>query len=70
MAMLAISAWAVVEVVERSEDVRAANSSWWRQNEITIVMTLITYSFPYVFEVLGIIESYHPRKQLRLQLGR
>ncbi|XP_058805239.1 transmembrane channel-like protein [Phymastichus coffea] len=70
IAMLVLSAWAVVEVVDRSEDVRAANSSWWRQNEITIVMTLITYSFPFVFEVLGIIESYHPRKQLRLQLGR
>ncbi|XP_031776655.1 transmembrane channel-like protein 2 isoform X2 [Nasonia vitripennis] len=70
MALLAVSAYAVVEVVERSEDIRAANSSWWRQNEITVVMTLITYSFPILFEVLGIIESYHPRKQLRLQLGR
>ena len=68
--MLLISAYAVVEVVERSENVKAMHNSWWRQNEITVVMTLIGYSFPIVFEVLGMIESYHPRKQLRIQLAR
>ncbi|KAJ8687550.1 hypothetical protein QAD02_023344 [Eretmocerus hayati] len=70
MAMLVVSAYAVVEIVERSENVRESDSSWWRQNEITVVLTLITYTFPIAFEILGIIESYHPRKQLRLQLGR
>lgn len=70
MAMLVISAYVVVEIVDRSENVREVNSSWWRQNEITVVLTLIAYIFPIFFEVLGMIESYHPRKQLRLQLGR
>jgi hypothetical protein len=70
MGMLAVSAYAVVEVVERSENIEETNRNWWRQNEITVVMTLISYSFPILFEVLGIIESHHPRKQLRLQLGR
>ncbi|KAL7298233.1 hypothetical protein TKK_0009222 [Trichogramma kaykai] len=69
--LLAASAYAVVEVVERSEHIpEEERGNWWRQNEITVVMTLITYSFPIIFELLGIVESYHPRKQLRLQLGR
>ena len=68
--MLLISAYAVVTVVERSENVKAVHDSWWRQNEITVVMTLIGYTFPMIFEVLGILESYHPRKQLRIQLAR
>lgn len=70
MAMLVISAYAVVEIVDRSENFKVPHSSWWTQNEITVVLTLITYTFPIFFEILGIIESYHPRKQLRLQLGR
>ncbi|XP_018374471.1 PREDICTED: transmembrane channel-like protein 2 [Trachymyrmex cornetzi] len=33
-------------------------------------MSLITYLFPILFEILGFLESYHPRKQLRIQLAR
>ena len=69
VALLAASAYAVVEVVERSrEPDRDAN--WWRQNEITMVLTLITFIYPIIFEVLGFFEGFHPRKQLRLQLAR
>ncbi|CAG5084720.1 Similar to Tmc3: Transmembrane channel-like protein 3 (Gallus gallus) [Cotesia congregata] len=67
--LLTLSAYAVVVVVARSTQ-ESANSSWWRQNEITVVMSLISYIFPIFFEVLGYLENYHPRKQLRLQLGR
>ncbi|XP_076248712.1 transmembrane channel-like protein [Calliopsis andreniformis] len=69
ISLLALSAYAVVKVVARSAE-ELEGDDWWRQNEITVVMTLITYLFPIFFEILGLLESYHPRKQLRLQLAR
>lgn len=67
--LLGLSAYAVIKVVARSSEELEQNN-WWRQNEITVVMTLITYLFPIFFEILGLLENYHPRKQLRLQLAR
>ncbi|OAD52417.1 Transmembrane channel-like protein 3 [Eufriesea mexicana] len=67
--LLGLSAYAVVKVVARSSEELEQNN-WWRQNEITVVMTLITYLFPFLFEILGLLEKYHPRRQLRLQLAR
>ncbi|XP_029164015.1 transmembrane channel-like protein 2-B [Nylanderia fulva] len=69
LSLLALSAYAVIEVVERSTT-KIDSHSWLRQNEITIVMSLITTLFPMFFEILGFLESYHPRKQLRMQLAR
>ncbi|XP_049786229.1 transmembrane channel-like protein [Schistocerca cancellata] len=69
LVLLASSAYAVVEVVKRSNQT-SPSDSWWRQNEITVVMSLIQYVYPILFEVLGLLESYHPRKQLRIQLAR
>ncbi|XP_021914731.1 uncharacterized protein LOC110827408 isoform X4 [Zootermopsis nevadensis] len=69
VALLAASVYAVVEVVKRSEE-PASDENWWRQNEITMVLTLITFVYPIIFEVLGFFEGFHPRKQLRLQLAR
>ncbi|XP_043287212.1 transmembrane channel-like protein 1 isoform X2 [Venturia canescens] len=70
ISLLVASAYAVVQVVARSTESDAESGGWWRQNEITIVMSLISYIFPLFFEILGIFENYHPRKQLRLQLAR
>lgn len=69
LSLLALSAYIVIEVVARSTD-EEADKNLWRQNEITLVMSLISYVFPIIFEVLGLLESYHPRKQLRRQLAR
>ncbi|CAH0546892.1 unnamed protein product [Brassicogethes aeneus] len=69
LGLLFFSAFAVIMVVKRSTEPEA-NSTVWRKNEITIVMSLITLFFPMLFEVLGFLEQYHPRKQLRLQLAR
>ncbi|CAL1686297.1 unnamed protein product [Lasius platythorax] len=69
LSLLALSAYAVIEVVGRSTT-EIDSHNWWRQNEITIVMSLITSLFPIFFEILGYLESYHPRKQLRVQLAR
>ena len=69
--LLISSAWAVVIVVGRSEAAERENiTSWWRQNEITVVMSLITTIFPNIFELIGMMEKYHPRRQLRWQLAR
>ncbi|XP_035437799.2 transmembrane channel-like protein isoform X1 [Spodoptera frugiperda] len=67
--LLAVSAYAVVTVVSRSDD-NLKVRSWWRENETTIVVTVISITFPVFFELLGFLEHYHPRKQLRLQLAR
>ncbi|XP_058829863.1 transmembrane channel-like protein [Topomyia yanbarensis] len=69
VALLAVSAFAVVHVVKRSMDIKETDS-WWTRNEITVVMSLITFFFPMFFEALGLLEYYHPRKQLRIQLAR
>uniref|UniRef100_A0A8W7P4R3 TMC domain-containing protein n=1 Tax=Anopheles coluzzii TaxID=1518534 RepID=A0A8W7P4R3_ANOCL len=69
LGLLVISAYEVILVVKRSMDIKESDS-WWRRNEITVVMSLISFFFPMIFEALGIIEYYHPRKQLRIQLAR
>ncbi|XP_015833695.1 transmembrane channel-like protein isoform X1 [Tribolium castaneum] len=69
LGLLFFSAFAVILVVKRSTEPEA-RSSVWRSNEITFVMTFISISFPMIFEGLGFLEQYHPRKQLRLQLAR
>ncbi|KAG8231827.1 hypothetical protein J437_LFUL012321, partial [Ladona fulva] len=66
--LLASSAYAVVLVVRRSTQA-TSKDSWWRQNEITVVLSLISVAFPVLFELIGFLESYHPRKQLRIQLA-
>ncbi|XP_050684067.1 transmembrane channel-like protein [Leptidea sinapis] len=69
LVLLIVSAYAVVTVVSRSDD-NIKRRSWWRENETTTVVTVISISFPIFFELLGFLEHYHPRKQLRLQLAR
>ncbi|XP_054276492.1 transmembrane channel-like protein [Macrosteles quadrilineatus] len=69
--LLGSSVYAVILVVQRSTELELEhNHGWWRKNEITIVVSLITSLFPVFFEVFGIIEQYHPRKKLRMQLAR
>ncbi|KAL1516978.1 hypothetical protein ABEB36_000803 [Hypothenemus hampei] len=69
LGLLSCSAFAVVIVVKRSTEAEA-KSTLWRTNEVTVVINFITYVFPMLFEVLGYFEQYHPRMQLRTQLGR
>ncbi|KFB36673.1 AGAP007628-PA-like protein [Anopheles sinensis] len=69
LGLLVVSAYKVIQVVRNSMDFKDSDS-WWRRNETTIVMSLISFFFPMIFEALGIMEYYHPRKQLRIQLAR
>ncbi|KAG1692289.1 Transmembrane channel-like protein 3 [Nymphon striatum] len=67
--LLVSSAYAVVLVVERSQK-PDADSSWWRQNEVTVVVSMISTVYPSFFDIIGLMEHYHPRQQLRWQLAR
>ena len=58
--LLVLSAYAVIKVVERSEQ-EGADDSWIKQNEITIVMSLISFIVPNMFDVISLLENYHPR---------
>lgn len=67
--LLCISAAAVIWVVglDKGED---KNQSWLERNALTLMLSAISFFFPMIFESLGLLEYYHPRQQLRVQLGR
>lgn len=67
--ILCCTAYAVILVVERSTEAEA-ETSWYRQNEITIVMSMISMIVPNFFDLIGLLESYHPRKAMRWMLAR
>ena len=61
------SAYLVIWVVERSQE---KTNSWYRQNEITIVMSLIGMIMPMFFDLIALLEEFHPRKAMRWMLAR
>ena len=63
------SAYCVVLVVDRSTQPEA-DSSFYRQNEVTIVMSLIGAIIPKMFGLIELLEAYHPRKAMQWMLGR
>ena len=67
--MLTSSAYGVVLVVERSQNL-PPDASWVRAQEVTLVVSGIGIIFPNIFDIIGMMESYHPRITLRWQLGR
>ena len=67
--LLGLTAYAVIKVVDRSTQPEA-DSSWYRQNEITIVMSLISIIVPNFFDIISLLEDYHPRKAMRWMLAR
>ncbi|KAL3276260.1 hypothetical protein HHI36_020975 [Cryptolaemus montrouzieri] len=67
--LLILSVGTVAYLVKRSITPEG-QMTFWRRNELTIVMTLISMVFPMLFDAMGFFESYHPRKQLRIQLAR
>ena len=47
-------------MVKRSESTKP-DSSWIRQNEISIAMSLITGIVPNLFDIVSLLEDHHPR---------
>lgn len=70
MALLIASAATVIWVVDNSENIKHEKLPWFRRNQITLVLSSISFFFPMFFEALGLIEYYHPRQTLRIQLAR
>ena len=66
---LACTAFGVVFVVQRSTQPEA-EKSFYRQNEVTIVMSLIGALLPKFFGLLELLEGFHPRKAMQLMLAR
>ncbi|XP_077986223.1 transmembrane channel-like protein 3 [Glandiceps talaboti] len=68
------SGYAIYQVVLRSQEFEQVEDkstlSWWETNEVSIVVTMITLVCPSLFEMIGAMESYHPRVALRWQLAR
>lgn len=62
--LVAASAYAVNLLVLRSEDV-TTSSSWWRQNELTIVLALISIIYPNIFDVSTSTVLYSIYRHLR-----
>lgn len=67
--LLGTSAYAVVLVVERSLEM-PEKPGWIRENEVTLVVAGIGIVYPNIFNLIGIVEAYHPGVQLRWQLAR
>nr|XP_006817321.1 PREDICTED: uncharacterized protein LOC102806362 [Saccoglossus kowalevskii] len=68
------SGYVIYQVVLRSQEFEKVEDksqlNWWQVNEVSIVVTGIGIICPNVFELIGAMESYHPRKALRWQLAR
>jgi len=43
---------------------------WIRENEVTLVVAGIGIVYPNIFNLIGMVEAYHPGVQLRWQLAR
>ena len=50
--------------------VKTAKPNWFQQNELSLDITAITMLAPSLFELIALMEKYHPRTALRIQLGR
>ncbi|XP_033758048.1 transmembrane channel-like protein 3 [Pecten maximus] len=74
--MLGASTYAIQLCVERSRqlDIRKRRgqvvTGFWQENELTLVMTIISTIFPNIFDLFAVLEKYHPRVTLRWQLAR
>ena len=72
--MLIFSAHAVIQSQSNTSVGDTADEPFflhlWHQYETTFVMTVIGSVFPFIFEMFGLVEKYHPRKTLRIQLAR
>lgn len=67
--LIVASAYVVTMAVQRSENL-PEDASLLQKQELQIVMSGIQFMFPPLFDVIGLIEKYHPRKALNWQLGR
>ncbi|XP_018417767.1 PREDICTED: transmembrane channel-like protein 2 [Nanorana parkeri] len=71
VACLGGSGYLIYFVVQRGQEYKKLdNPSWYQNNEIEIVMNLLSMFCPPLFETIAAMENYHPRLALKWQLGR
>ncbi|XP_069820362.1 transmembrane channel-like protein 2-B isoform X1 [Dendropsophus ebraccatus] len=71
VACLGGSGYLIYFVVQRGQKFKKLdNPSWYQNNEIEIVMNLLSMFCPPLFETIAGLENYHPRIALKWQLGR
>nr|DBA28056.1 TPA: hypothetical protein GDO54_008470 [Pyxicephalus adspersus] len=71
IACLGGSGYLIYFVVQRGQQFKKLdNPSWYQNNEIEIVMNLLSMFCPPLFETIAGMENYHPRLALKWQLGR
>ncbi|XP_046698322.1 transmembrane channel-like protein 1 [Silurus meridionalis] len=46
------------------------NFSWWERNEVNVVMSMLSTFGPMMFDAISYLELYHPRINMRWQMGR
>lgn len=67
--LIVSSAYVVTFAVQRSENL-PEDATLLQKNELQLVMSGIQFIFPPLFDAIGFMEGYHPRKALNWQLGR
>ncbi|XP_056379128.1 transmembrane channel-like protein 2-B isoform X3 [Hyla sarda] len=71
VACLGGSGYLIYFVVQRGQQFKKLDKpSWYQNNEIEIVMNLLSMFCPPLFETIAAMENYHPRVALKWQLGR
>ncbi|XP_011865676.1 PREDICTED: transmembrane channel-like protein 3 isoform X2 [Vollenhovia emeryi] len=71
LSLFALSVYTVVGMAKWSGyEVENGIGERTSSNKFTFVISLIAQIFPKLFDILGSLEKYHPRKQLRVQLAR
>nr|CAB3267010.1 transmembrane channel-like protein 3 [Phallusia mammillata] len=70
--LLAGSLYSIQFAVSRAQslETEGRESTFYEQNEVSIIVTAVTIITPSLFELIGSMEQYHPRNALRIQLAR
>uniref|UniRef100_A0A2K6T3S0 Transmembrane channel-like protein n=1 Tax=Saimiri boliviensis boliviensis TaxID=39432 RepID=A0A2K6T3S0_SAIBB len=70
---LAGSIYLIYFVVDRSQKLEQSNKEltlWEKNEQVSVVVSLVTMIAPSAFDLIAALEMYHPRTTLRFQLAR
>ena len=77
LVVLSASTYGIFMTVQRSNEIQKKikaegpdSVSWLESNEVSLVVSLVTAFFPMLFDIIAIMEDYHPRVALQWSLRR
>lgn len=77
LVVLSASTYGIFSSVQRSNQVQQKikeqgpdSVGWLESNEVSLVVSLVTAFFPMIFDIISIMEDYHPRIALQWSLRR